>query len=173
MASGFTGNAPGDGRRIGSVLFLDDLSMLAGTSKKTLRVWDTERGDVQSHIPVPWKAPIDLVFTPTDELLYWVTGHPHREVEASQWVQDLVAWDIRREVKSASIEVPVDEIGVAYCIALSPDGKTLVTGHGVRVKTTEATRKRGMVVLWDPVTLEQRLRLPHTKYPGSGLVIFT
>ena len=48
--------------------------------------------------------------------------------------------------------IPLEpDIGVAHALELSPDGRTLATGHG-----------QGRIWLWDPITLQRRMATsPH------------
>jgi WD40 repeat protein len=154
-------NLQGADGPVGASSLSTDLAIVVATVGSSVCVWETAAGRIRDRIPFRWEPPIALAISPSHDLIYWVTGNASRQRQASQWVQEIVTWDRTRRAWAGSAEVPVDDLGAARDMVLSTDGRTLATGHGLGEK--------GLVVLWDSVTLDRRLVLPQTEHPVHAL----
>jgi WD40 repeat protein len=95
----------------------DGRRAISASDDRTLKVWDLDSGEQSLRLPrtlTGHKAPVRAVA---------VTPDGRRAISASD-DRTLVVWDLETSQELASIALE----GAVYCVAVHPDGATLVTG---------------------------------------------
>ena len=128
------------------VFSADSKLLAAGGDRGNVRLWDTA-GDSSSL------ALADLPFT-VEQFAFAPDGQTLAVAGSTNMAGSLVLWDLLRRQTRASLRLPAGPARAAF----AADGKTLATGLA-----------DGGVILWDPVTGQERATLPGHNQPIQTL----
>lgn len=138
-----------------NVAFSPDTSWLAASvsSPNGIQIWRTQTWPEAARLEVPVGGVRQLVFSANGTRLAAVVSTPSTGVTSglSVWVWDVPSWQL-----VAQIDQP-DQI---FDLALSPDGRRLVTGHG-QGESAERPPVYG-ALLWKVASGEQAGSMPHS-----------
>lgn len=138
------------------------LDIFKGTASVAIKIWDLKTGkeirDLQRHTT----AIHDLEFSPNGKLLASANGGYDPQLGLG-WGETIL-WDWKTGKRAQAL---LGKMEGAYCLAFSPDGKTIATGMGYR--NTQGKDGWGLVTLWSTETGKKVRDLPGQKQSVIGL----
>jgi WD40 repeat protein len=137
------------------VAFSPDGETLASASlDKTIRLWDVATGQERAALKGHTNRVHTVAFSPDGKTL--ASGSGGWDAPGGGFRGEIKLWDVQRGQERATLQ---DHTGGVYCLAFSPDGKTLAGAGTYRRWWFPRFCFRGEIKLWDLATGQERITL--------------